>query len=80
MKDPQAKIQAHVHHGGPRIGLGPHHRMNLSLLKRRHRSPTSSGRGFRQIIPITCHQVITIPTTCLKAIQDIITLSCHLIP
>jgi hypothetical protein len=79
MKDPQAKNWAHVHHGGPRIGLGRLHRMNLWLLKRRHHYPTSSGRGSHQIIPITCHQVTTTPTICPKAIQVIITLSCHLI-
>ncbi len=79
MKDHQAKTQAHVHHGGPRIGLGRLHRMNLWLSKRRHRSLTSSGRGSHQIIPITCHQAITTPTICQKAILATITLACHLI-
>ncbi len=77
MKDPQAKTRAHVHHGGPRIGPGRLHRMNLWLSKRRHHYPTSSGRGSRQIIPITCHQDITTPTICPKAIQDTIILACH---
>ncbi len=53
------------------------HQMNQWLLKRRHHSPTSSGRDSHQIIHTTCHQVITIPTTCPKAIQDTITLACH---
>ncbi len=35
--------------------------------------PTLSGRGSHQIIPITCHQVTTTQTICLKAIQDTIT-------
>ncbi len=78
-EDHQAKTQAHVHHGGPRIGLGRLHRMNLWLSKRRHRSLTSSGRGSHQIIPITCHQAITTPTICQKAILATITLACHLI-
>ncbi len=77
MKDRQAKTQAHVHHGGPRIGLGRHHRMNLWLSKRRHHSLTSSGRGSHQIIHTTCRQVITIPIICPKAIQVTITLACH---
>ncbi len=77
MKDRQAKTQAHVHHGGPRIGLGRHHRMNLWFSKRLLHYPTSSGRGSRQIIPIICHQVITIPTICPKAIQVITTQACH---
>ncbi len=59
MRDRQAKIRAHVHHGGPRTGLGRLHLMNLWLLKRRHHSLTSSGRGSHQITPITCRQVIT---------------------
>ena len=76
MKDRQAKTRAHVRHGGPRIGLGRLHRMSLWLLKHHLRSPTSSGRGFHQIIPITCHQVTTSPTICPKAIQDTITQAC----
>jgi hypothetical protein len=77
MRVRQAKTRAHVHHGGPRIGLGRHHRMNLWLLKHHRRCPTSFGRDCRQIIPITCHQVITIPIICPKAIQVTITLACH---
>ena len=77
MKDLQAKTRAHVHHGGPRIGLGRLHQMNQWLLKHHLRYPTSSGRGSHQIIPTTCHQVITIPIICPKAIQVTITLACH---
>lgn len=77
MKDPQAKTQVQVHHGGRRIGLGRLHRMNLWLSKRLLHYPTSSGRGSHQIIPTTCHQVITTPTICPKAIQVTITLACH---
>jgi len=76
MKDPQAKTQAHVHLGGPRIGLGRLHRMSLWLSKRRLHCPTSSGRGCHQITLITCRQVITTPTICPKAIQDTITQAC----
>ena len=79
-EDHQAKTQAHVHHGGPRIGLGRLHRMNRWLSKRRHRFPTSSGRGSHQIILITCRQVITTPTICPKAIRVITTQACHRIP
>jgi hypothetical protein len=77
MKDPQAKTRAHVHHGGPRIGLGRLHRMNLWLSKRCHHYPTSSGRDCHQIILITCHQVITTPTICPKVIQVTTIQACH---
>ena len=77
MNDRQVKTRAHVRHGGPRIGLGRLHQMNQWLLKHHLRSPTSSGRGSHQIIPITCHQVITTPTICLKAIQVTTTQACH---
>jgi hypothetical protein len=73
----QAKIQVHVRHGGPKTGLGHRHPMNQSSLKRHRHFPTSSGRDCRQIIPITCRRVITIPITCPKDIQDIIILGCH---
>ena len=79
MRVRQAKTRAHVHHGGPRIGLGLLHRTSQWLLKRRHHYPTSSGRDSRQIIPITCRQVITTPTICPKAIQVTITQGCRLI-
>ena len=80
MRDRQAKIRAHVHHGGPRIGLGRRHQMSQWLLKRRRHCPTSSGRGSHQIILITCRQVITTPTICPKAIRVITTQACHRIP
>jgi hypothetical protein len=51
------------------VTFGRLHRMNLWLSKHHLRSPTSFGRGSHQIIPITCHQVITIPTICPRAIQ-----------
>jgi hypothetical protein len=76
-EDHQAKTQAHVHLGGPRIGLGRLHRMNLWLSKRRHHSLTSFGRDSHQIILITCHQAITTRIICPKAIQVTIILACH---
>lgn len=71
MKDLQAKPQAHVDHGGPRIGLGRLFRMNLCLSKRRHCFPTSTGRDS--------HQVITALTVCLRVTLVTITQACDLI-
>jgi hypothetical protein len=51
--------------------------MSQWLLQRRRHYPTSSGRGYHQISPITCLQVITTPTICPKAIQVGITQECH---
>ncbi len=62
--------RAHVRPRGPRIGLGRHHRMNLSLWKCRRHYPTSIRSSSLQIIPITCHQITRIPTLCPTDTQD----------
>ena len=39
--------------------------------------PNTSGRSSRQIILITCHQVITNPTICPRVIQVTTIQACH---